>query len=75
MSPERAAGKLEPNDIDMAMKADMWSVGVIFYMLLTGQSPFKSRTTKGLAKKIKQGTYDLDLKEFDGFEDHKKLIH
>ena len=53
MAPERVSGKLEPDDLESAMKADMWSVGVIYYMLLTGKAPFASKSTKGIAKKIK----------------------
>lgn len=33
-------------------KADLWSIGVIFYEILTGKPPYKARTHYELAKKI-----------------------
>jgi hypothetical protein len=35
MSPERIQGKLD-NDTEAFKKADMWSVGVLLYILITG---------------------------------------
>jgi len=39
---------------------DMWSVGVILFILLSGYSPFDDDNDAVLFEKIKKGTYDAD---------------
>lgn len=41
MSPESISGNTTP-------KSDLWAVGVILFLLLTGKYPFKSNTTEEL---------------------------
>ncbi len=38
---------------------DLWSCGVIMYILLTGRPPFNGINEDEIMKKIKEGTYDL----------------
>ena len=38
-------------------KADIWALGVIFYITLTGQPPFKHKTENELRNRIMQGTF------------------
>lgn len=38
-------------------KCDMWSCGVVFYLLLTGNNPFESNDEKKLLDLIKKGSY------------------
>ncbi|MCQ2821664.1 MAG: protein kinase, partial [archaeon] len=40
-------------------KCDLWSCGVIMYILLTGRPPFGGGTDKQILDKIIKGTYDL----------------
>jgi len=40
-------------------KADVWSVGVIAYMLLSSQMPFYGRKRREIVKKISKATYDF----------------
>ena len=39
-------------------KTDIWSLGVILYEITALRCPFRSRTLLGLARAIKQGTYE-----------------
>ena len=38
---------------------DLWSCGVIMYILLTGRPPFNGSNEEEIMKKIKEGSYDL----------------
>jgi len=56
-------------------KADMWSVGVILYILLGGYPPFIEENQKQLFRKIKAGSYEFH-KEYwcDVSSEAKNLI-
>jgi serine/threonine protein kinase len=40
-------------------KADIWSLGVFLYQLLTGQYPFMGANMKELQLKVQEGHYKL----------------
>mmetsp|Transcript_37121 Transcript_37121/g.27433 ORF Transcript_37121/g.27433 Transcript_37121/m.27433 type:complete len:151 (+) Transcript_37121:380-832(+) len=44
-------------------KCDVWSIGVIMYILLTGRPPFEGSTEDETLKKIAIGSFDLTCKE------------
>ena len=44
---------------DYTEKCDIWSCGVIMYILLTGRPPFSGNTDMEIMQKIKTGKYDL----------------
>jgi calcium/calmodulin-dependent protein kinase I len=55
--------------------ADMWSVGCIIYLLLSGNLPFMGRSQKELFRKIVAGTFDFDDEEWiDISDDAKDLV-
>ena len=57
------------------MNADVWSIGVIVYIMLGGYPPFYSDNQTELFKLIKKGIYQFHPKYWDHIsEDAKDLI-
>lgn len=46
-------------------KADVFSIGVIFYMILTGKSPFSGCSYKEIITKNMKADFDLNFEQFD----------
>ena len=44
-------------------KADIWSLGVITYEMLTGQNLFKAKNINDLVNKVEQGDYSLEVND------------
>ena len=74
MSPERVQGKLD-NEFEQFKKADMWSVGVLFYILITGYPPFDGKTNEELYEKICAAEFTFSGREWDQFPEAKNLIY
>lgn len=45
-------------------KCDIWSAGVLFYILLCGYPPFYGDTDNEILKRVKKGTFDFKGKEW-----------
>lgn len=58
MAPEVIKG----NNYDSM--ADVWSLGVLLYIFLSGYMPFPARTREELFQKIERGKFTFDHKEF-----------
>ncbi|MBN3310049.1 DAPK2 kinase, partial [Amia calva] len=48
----------------LTMAADMWSIGVITYILLSGLSPFQGDTDEETLTNIVEGNYEFDEQHF-----------
>ena len=64
MSPDMLKIYSEETDKKYNTSVDLWSLGVITYELLTGNSPFVGRSVEEIYDNIKKGTYQIpkDLK-------------
>jgi calcium-dependent protein kinase len=51
MAPEMIHG-------NFVYESDMWSIGVIIYIMVTGKQPFRARDKEGVFDKILKGKYD-----------------
>jgi calcium-dependent protein kinase len=66
MSPETMQGIY-------TSQADLWSIGVCTYMMMTGgQKPFEATTPKKLVARVLLGDYDFDDQIWEGASDTAK---
>lgn len=57
---------------DYSEKSDIWSCGVIMYLLLCGRMPFTGETDEDIADNITRGEFNFEHKEFDKVSCHAK---
>jgi serine/threonine-protein kinase ULK2 len=50
------------NGVRYNHKADVWSLGILFFELLTGFTPFTGRDREDLKRNLEKGTYKLPKK-------------
>ena len=56
-------------------KCDIWSCGVILYVMLSGKPPFQGHDEKEIMEKVAIGIFRLDIPDFDDItEDCKQFI-
>jgi calcium-dependent protein kinase len=54
MAPEMIEG-------DFHFETDIWSIGVILYVMMTGKQPFTGKSKEEIFQKIGKGVYDVSL--------------
>ena len=53
-------------------KCDIWSCGVILYILLCGYPPFNGDSDTDILKSVKKGTYDFPVEEWESISKNAK---
>ncbi|XP_029048165.2 obscurin-like isoform X4 [Osmia bicornis bicornis] len=71
--PEYVAPEVTNNE-GVSFSADMWSVGIVTYILLSGISPFRGINDKETLLKIREGKWDFDDRWKNISDDAKDFI-
>ena len=67
IAPEVLDGKYD-------YKADLWSVGIVVYMLLTGRPPFDGPNEKAIFRKIRNGIVDFSAPVWGRISPHAETL-
>lgn len=67
IAPEVLSGKYDE-------KCDLWSIGVILYVMLSGRPPFNGRNDREILSKVQSGRYSLDDDLWDRKSDEAKNL-
>jgi len=71
-SPNYVAPEVLFSSSGYGVECDIWSVGVVLYIMLCGYFPFSARNTNTLYKLIKDGRYQMPSDEWDSISKEGK---
>ncbi|KAA0172960.1 hypothetical protein FNF27_05597 [Cafeteria roenbergensis] len=67
---------ISPETLDRSQKydekCDIWSIGVLAYMLCSGRAPFKGRSDDEIVASVRRGKYTLSSRYWDGLSELAK---
>ena len=55
-------------------KCDIWSCGVILYVILSGKPPFTGSDEKEIMKNVEKGTFSINIPEFEDISSEAKRL-
>lgn len=55
-------------------KSDIWSCGVILFLLLSGTAPFNGLTNKNIHERIVEGHYEMPLERWSHISEEAKAL-
>lgn len=61
MAPEVIKGKY-------GIECDVWSIGIILYLMMSGKMPFRGTSIQDLYKQIKNDEPDFSIREFSNLD-------
>jgi calcium-dependent protein kinase len=62
-------------DSEASKRADVWSVGILLYILICGRPPFEGKTNDLLVDNIRKCEFIFNGREWDSLPDAKNLIY
>ena len=65
MSPERITGAIKAEDVETSKRTDIWSIGVIIFVLFAGRMPFTGETCQELYDSIKKSEFMFPGNEWE----------
>ncbi|KAK0423251.1 hypothetical protein QR680_008047 [Steinernema hermaphroditum] len=71
-SPEFVSPEIASCKDNVTLATDMWSAGVLTYVLLSGISPFLGDSDQETLGNVQKTQYSLDVAEFDDISDNAK---
>lgn len=74
MSPERIQGRVEKGQFG-PQKVDVWSIGILLFILVSGKPPFEAKSNEELFEKISKGEFMFIGKGWDSMSEAKNLIY
>eukprot|EP00873_Tetraselmis_striata_P015680 jgi/Tetstr1/435944/TSEL_024825.t1 len=73
-TPSYAAPEVLQRDAEYDTQCDMWAVGVMLFMLLSGEPPFQAKTLPQLVKTVRSGLFSFQDPAWELVSDEAKSL-